>query len=85
MIENEWVDEEGRVFGEDLLEEVTFKLIQKEKEGDCWEGAGKDGIRGPREVNMAKFGIFKEEKSWNLVKEVERFREVVVGPVRWSL
>lgn len=35
MIENEWMDEEGSVFGEGLFEEVTFKLIQEEKEGDC--------------------------------------------------
>lgn len=33
---------------------VTCKLIQEEREGDCSEGAGKDTIIGPRDVNMEK-------------------------------
>lgn len=47
------------MFGEGLLEEVTFKLIQGEREGGCWEGAGKAGTAGPRGANMEKPDIFK--------------------------
>lgn len=44
----------GRVFGEGLLEEVTFKLTQEERQGGCCEGPGKAGITGPQDVNMEK-------------------------------
>lgn len=60
---NEWMRRAGltlgRVAGEGLFEEVAFNLIQEEREGDCWEGSGKERMAGPRDVNFEK-----EEKAW---------------------
>lgn len=50
---NEWMKRAGLTLGR-VAGEVAFTLIQEEREGDCWEGSGKDGMAGPRDVNLEK-------------------------------